>query len=67
MAKNENIIDLKMDVDGVYKPKSELRKDVRPKKKMERVFVNNASKMQQFLYGLEVGTDLLIRLNKTFK
>jgi isopentenyl phosphate kinase len=67
MPEENKVIELKLDVDGVYKSKDDLRKDIRPKKKIERAFVNNSSKINQFLFGVDVGVQIFKKLNKVLK
>jgi len=67
MPENKKVIELKLDVDGVYKEKSDLRKNISVKKKMERTFVNNSSKLSEFLHGVDVGVEIFKRINKVLK
>jgi len=67
MPENKKVIELKLDVDGVYKEKSDLRKNISVRRKMERTFVNNSSKLSEFLHGVDVGVEIFKRINKVLK
>jgi hypothetical protein len=67
MPENKKVIELKLDVDGVYKEKSDLRKNISIKRKIERTFVNNSNKLSEFLHGVDVGVEIFKRINKVLK
>ena len=67
MPENKKVIELKLDVDGVYKEKSDLRKNISVRRKMERTFVNNSSKLSEFLHGVDVGVEIFKRINRVLK
>lgn len=67
MADTNKVIELELDVDGVYKAKKELKKDIPINKKVDRIIVNNSNKVVQFLQGVDIGLDLLTTISKKIK